>query len=229
MQHRGVQPINRDVRNTIIGGRVGGVVVATVLDTRSHSMMIQRVFWEPASTVILCALVVGTAHADFTGSVTVDPFTAPVSIVPGGGESTFFETSLTGGLFNQARDTLYHPDIAPESPGYSTLSLETIPSAGRLVTHSSGAPTSAFAYQWHELTYRNADGSALDLSRLVSFSHNLAIAGSLHGTTFHLMVESESQGIASAWERSATAHGLSRLSGMSSRGNPSLPGMTFTR
>ncbi len=140
-----------------------------------------------------------SAEADFTGSVAIDPFAASVSLSPGTGSTTSVEAGNTGGIFDTLRYTLHHPDLVPDSPGYSGLSLETDPVGGRLVTQSWGAPTSAFAFQWHECSYFNSNGSSIDLSTLVSFSHDLAIVGSLHGTTFQLEIESLSGGSASAW------------------------------
>jgi len=86
--------------------------------------------------ILVATAMIPAAHADFTGSVTIDPFTAPVSIVRGEGNTTFLEFGISGGIFDTARYALQHDDLGSNQPGYSSLSLFTDPIHGRLTTNS---------------------------------------------------------------------------------------------
>jgi len=54
----------------------------------------------------------------------------------------------------------------------------------------------------HELKYRNADGSSVDFSGLVSFSYNMSVLGGPHGAVFTILVESATMGTSTAWHSS---------------------------
>jgi len=155
-----------------------------------------------AAHVYLGTAMSGAAHAGFTGSVTVDPFTTAVSVVRGEGQSTFLEFGFDGGIFDTARYALIHGDLGPSDPSYSSLSMLTDPVAGRLATQSSRLHDSMYVSHHHELKYRNADGSAVDFSGLVSFSYDMTVLGGLHGAMFTILVESATQGTSTAWHSS---------------------------
>lgn len=148
------------------------------------------------------AIAVGSARAEFTGAVTIDPFTAAVSLYPGAGTSVSVEIGIRGGLFDTARYAISGYDLDPSSPSQSGLSLVTAPVGGRLITGSWRPEGSVGVYNFHELTYRNANGSSLDLSGLASISYGMLVSPGSHGAIVTITVRSASAGSATAWNSS---------------------------